>query len=576
VTATRGLPNVLETIERMAMSQPHADAIRSPEGILTYSELSELINQAAQRLHGLGKHSRTVAIVLPRTRSAVVALLAAWRAGYAYAPLDPRWPRERLNRMLDQLQPAAVWIRGADAQRIDTRWPLICDDPEAPVRPRSEETTTIIGDGTEAAYVLCTSGTTGTPRAAIVTHEMVDNDVRSLLSVVLDHERPTIVASTPLTFDVSVFEIVAALMTGGCIDFVDSVLALRDRDEATGSVLCSVPSLLRQLLEDPQVSLRYRSIVTAGEPLTADLVGLVHDRCPQTRLFNAYGQVETFYTSIWEVPRGESEPPPTMLVGHPLQGKHAYVLDSSLAEVSHGEVGELFVSGLVSPGYVNSPRHSALRFVPLNVAQPGIRAVRTGDLVRRTSSGLEYVGRVDRQIKIAGVGVNVSDIESLLTANPNFREAAVILNPKMPADLVVFVVPQSRQSSADPEADARQALESALPSNLGPAVIVVVDHIPRASSGKIDYHAVADLYSSGPAGPVLNEQALVGLFKEVLDVDSVSPDADFFGLGGYSLKVAGLASRIRATFDVPCTMLDIIANPTPRGLARLLTPRRQT
>ncbi|MEU3838523.1 amino acid adenylation domain-containing protein [Streptomyces sp. NPDC028635] len=559
---------------RRAAATPDAVAVTHEGSRLTYAELDARANRLAHRLIALGAGpERIVALALPRSLDLVVALLAVLKSGAAYLPLDPDYPADRRAWMITDAAP--VTVVDEDALRAAALDDQPDTDPGVPVR------------ADQPAYVIYTSGSTGRPKGVLVPHANVARlftATRPLFGFGPD-DVWTLFHS--YAFDFSVWEIFGALLHGGRLVVVPytvsrspaDFLALLARERVT--VLSQTPSAFHQLdaadAEAGTPDLALRHVVFGGEALDpARLSGWYARRGGSTRLVNMYGITETtVHVTHAELAPGHARPGAASLVGGPLPHLRTRVLDSALRPVPPGFTGELYVSGAgLARGYLGRPGLTAERFVADPYGPPGSRMYRTGDLVRRLADGtLAYLGRGDQQVKIRGFRIELGEIESALAAHPGVAEAAAAVREDRPGDrrLAAYAVPVAG-TDPDPE-DWRALLERTLPAHCVPASFTVVDALPLTANGKLDRAALpapaarATVPGTVEAPPASEEEAAVRrAFADVLGVEPVGGDSDFFALGGHSLLAGRLIAAVRDELGAQITVQDLFEAATPAAL----------
>ncbi|MEW2527590.1 amino acid adenylation domain-containing protein [Streptomyces sp. NPDC047071] len=550
-TAATPAETVPEWFERQVAATPDADAVVGDGTSLTYAELNARADRVARALidRGAGPEA-LVGLALPRSADLVVGMLGIWKSGAGYVPIDPQYPSERSARVLSEARPAFVLT---DLDRLDLTTGQ-GGNPDRAVRPGN------------IAYVMYTSGSTGVPKGAVITHACVVHDVAHLADLMDLRPGQRVLASTSVSFDVSVFEIMAALGTGATVEVVQDVAACGDW---SGALVCAVPSALAlvggRIMSD--------TVVCAGEPLTAALVERVREAVPGARLINAYGQSESFYATAFLVPADTD--PGVVPIGTPLGTVRAYVLSPDVGLVPRGVVGELYVAGEVGRGYLGRAGMTAERFVADPFGPPGTRMYRTGDMARWNRDGqLECVGRADEQMKVRGVRIEPAEVEAALAACPGVAQAAVATVGGEPGPrLVGYVAPAGTPGQDDvlgiDTAEVRRAVAGQLPEYMVPAQLVVLDRLPSTPGGKIDRSALPDPGSAAgtyraPGSAV--EETLAGVYAEVLGLARVGVDDDFFAVGGDSIRSIQVVSRARA-LGVGITARQIFACRTVAALA---------
>jgi amino acid adenylation domain-containing protein len=568
--------------------RPDAPAVVAEDGILTYGELGRRAAHLAVRLRALAVGPETVVpVALERSTGMVVALLGVLAAGGAYLPLDPDHPPARNRLVLEEAHAPVRLAQRRAAARLPNFDGATCwvDDAsdDAGGAPAGAGPA---GPG-NLAYVIYTSGSTGRPKGVMVTHAAICNRLRWMQDAHPLTPADRVLQKTPLTFDVSLWELFWPLLTGAVM-----VLARpgghRDRAQLVDVIrrhgvttVHFVPSLLADFLEEPGAG-RCRSlrrVFSSGEALPADLAR----RCLatlDTELHNLYGPTEAAVdVTWWPCRRGAFEP--SVPIGRPIANVRAHVLDGELRPVPAGAAGELWLGGVqLARGYLDRPDLTAERFLPDPLGEPGGRLYRTGDGARwRPDGGLDYLGRLDQQVKLRGIRIELGEVEAALRAHPAVADAAAAVRAER---LVAYVVAR-RVQAVD---ELRECLAQRLPAAMVPASIVALPALPLTSSGKLDRAALPapepeDRPAVAPTTPL--ERALAEAAREVLGVDDVGIDDDFFALGGHSLLAARLAAlaRDRAGAELPPDA--ILRLRTVRRLARLADetgapepgPRRQ-
>ncbi|MEU5694765.1 non-ribosomal peptide synthase/polyketide synthase [Actinosynnema sp. NPDC020468] len=533
---------------------------------LTYADLDDRSRRLAARLRALGVGPESaVALRVDRSADLVVATLAVLRAGGYYVPLDVRHPEPVLRRILADTGAVAVVTddgvdHGLPAVRADEPLPPTTE-PDAPGHPD------------RLAYVMYTSGSTGTPKGIAVTH-------RDVVALATDpvwrggaHER--VLLRSPHAFDASTYELWTPLLTGGRVVVappgeLDTAVLRRVLVDGKVTAVFLTTALFTVLAEeDPAVLAGVREVWTGGE--LASPAAFRRALKAGVAPVHVYGPTET--TTFATARRITAKPNGPVPIGRPLSGRRAHVLDAALNPVPPGAVGELYLAGAgVARGYLGLPGATAERFVadPFTAG----RMYRTGDLVRHDDSGqLVFVGRADAQVKIRGFRIEPGEVEAALTADPDVRQAAVVVREDAGGERVLLAYAVPREGRRLDRDRVRARLEFSLPHYAVPSGLVVLDRLPTTPNGKLDHRALpaptADAgRGRGPRSP--REEVLARLFVEVLGVPSVSVDDDFFALGGHSLRVTRLVSRVRAVLGVELPARDVFEARTVAGLAARL------
>ncbi|SBT41192.1 non-ribosomal peptide synthetase [Micromonospora narathiwatensis] len=576
-------------IRAVAAGRPDAVAVTDPRETLTYAGLLARADELAARLRaaGFGRGS-LAALLTDRGADAITGVLAALTADGAYLPLDPRSPVARNADLL--VDSGTRWLlvdRAHEALAAEvvaaagvpvTVLPLAQAGPPAGSAP-------LAAGLADLAYVIFTSGSTGRPKGAMVHRRGMLNHLLAKVEDLDLTDADVVVQNAALTFDVSVWQMLSSLVTGGSVDVVDDDTALDpgalfgrvDRHGVT--ILEVVPSLLRTALDAwdagaplPELA-TLRWLMVTGEALPPQLCHRWLARFPQIPLMNAYGPTEcsddVTHAVIATPADADADRVP---IGRAIRNTQLYVLDANLQPVPPGVPGELCVGGVgVGFGYLGDPRRTATVFVADPFAdRPGARLYRTGDRVRYRPDGqLEFLGRNDDQVKIRGQRIELGEVEAALRAASGVTAAAVAVNtdPAGTNRLVGYVV-----GDTDPEA-VRDHVAARLPDAMVPSVVVRLDALPLSANGKVDRKALpaVDFGSGGGrAARTPQEELLRGVFAEVLGVERVGVDDDFFALGGHSLLATRIVNRIRAVFGVELPIRAVFETPTVAGLAARL------
>ncbi len=560
--------SIPEAFAVQAARVPDAAAVTFDGTSMSYRELDEASNRLAHLLvrHGAGP-GECVATLLNRSVDAIVAILAVLKSGAAYLPLDPAHPDARIAVVVGDARPVAAVTAGGLAGRLDHLGVAVVDvgDPRIDIEPDGA----LPGPGPDdIAYVIYTSGTTGVPKGVAVPHSNVTGLLTSL-----DLGLPTAGVWSQwhsYAFDVSVWEIFGALLSGGRLVVVPDAL-VGSPDELHDllvtehvTVLNQTPSAAAALSSE---GLESAALVVAGE---ACPVELVERWAPGRVMINGYGPTETWYTSFSApLKKAETAGPSAVPIGRPVPGVAFFVLDRWLRPVPAGVVGELYVAGSgLASGYLRRGGLTGSRFVACPFAA-GQRMYRTGDLVRWGLDGqLQYLGRADEQVKIRGYRIELGDVRAVLAGLDGVDQAAVIAREDRAGDKRLFGYVTG---TADP-AEIRAALAQRLPSYMVPAAVVVVESLPLTVNGKLDRRAfpVPDYVDARRyrAPDTLTEEILAGIYAEVLGLERVGVDDSFFNLGGDSLSAMRVIAAANAALGAQLAVRIMFDAPTVRGLAQ--------
>ncbi|PSO51561.1 MAG: non-ribosomal peptide synthetase [Cyanobacteria bacterium QH_1_48_107] len=572
-----------QLFEEQAFRFPERVALQFQTEQLTYAQLNLRANQLAHYLQQLGIGSETlVAIGLERSLDAMVALLGILKAGGAYLPLDPAMPTERLELMLSQAGASAlVTQRGLIEELPPVEMPVVyLDDEEAIAQfPTENPTSAVVPDN--LAYVIFTSGSTGKPKGVAVEHRLVLNylhGVTEQLQLPADRDYATV---STLAADLGNTAIFPALCQGGCLhvlseECVTDPAALADYCQSYPiDCLKIAPSHLSALLTSERSGeiLPRQQLILGGETARWDLIERIQQHAPPCQIHNHYGPTETTI-GVLTYPV-KSHPAQTVPLGRPLPNTEIYLLDQHLQPVPLGVPGEIYIGGAgVARGYINQPELTAERFISHPFRSEG-RVYATGDQARYHEDGtLEFLGRVDDQVKVRGFRVELGEIEAVLTQHPALQEVTVAVreNERGETQLAAYVALKTGQTATSD--DMREFVRERLPDYMVPATFTTLKALPRTPSGKIDRQSLPAPEPETPAAAEERvaphtsvEKQLAEIWEGVLQVDNVGVNANFFDLGGHSLLATQVMSRARAAFGIEIPLRYLFEAPTVAQLA---------
>ena len=581
-----------QLFEAQVQRTPEAIALLTEQQQLSYAELNRRANQLAHYLQHLGVGPEVlVGLCLPRCAELVIALLAILKAGGAYVPLDPRYPLQRLSYMLADAHTSLVltqqsWLEQQGQLDVTTlcleNLPALLSQQSIENPPGWLQAENLATATAGLAYVIYTSGSTGRPKGVAITHRSAVALLAWAQSVFAPELLSGMLASTSISFDLSIFELLLPLSSGGRVLLVEDLLHLADWPAAQAvTLLNTVPSVLQAFLAAAPLPAALHTVTLAGEPLPADLVRRLYAQPGVQQVYNLYGPSEDTTYSTWSLlPPQIAEPVP---IGRPIANSQAYVLDAAGQPVPIGMVGELYLGGTgLARGYLRQPDLTSDRFLPDPFSsQPGQRLYRTGDLVRYLPDGaLAFIGRRDGQIKLRGYRIELGEIEAVLREHPGVREAVVLLREVAPRDkrLLAYIVPQAKSLL---ENEVRTYLERRLPYYMLPSALILLEHFPLSPNGKMDRDALplpAALPAQEQIGYVAPrtplEEVLADIWAEVLG-QQVGVDDNFFALGGHSLLATQVIARVRNILKVELPLYYLFEAPSVAELSRIITRENQ-
>ncbi|HEV2146952.1 MAG TPA: amino acid adenylation domain-containing protein, partial [Longimicrobiaceae bacterium] len=555
---------------------------------LAYAELERRANRLANHLRRLGvRPEDRVGICLERSLELPVAMLAVLRAGAAYVPLDPGYPAERLALMLEDSGVRVVLAERALRDRLPAHAAaaVFVDAARERIAAESAEAPAVESDAEQLAYVIYTSGSTGTPKGVAVPHRALANHMGWMQRAFPLAADDRVLQKTPASFDASVWEFWAPLLAGGVLVEAppgahrDPAELARVVERERITVLQLVPSLLGAMLEAGGLErcTALRRLFCGGEALPAEQAARAR-ALTGAEVVNLYGPTEACIDTTSHVFAG-GEPGATVPIGRPVDNVSARVLDPRGGPVPTGVPGELHVGGAqLARGYLGRPELTAETFVPDALGdadETGARAYRTGDRVRRLADGtLEFLGRIDQQVKVRGFRIEPAEIEAALRAHPAVGDAVVVARADGTggARLVAYHLPADGAERPG-AAELRAWLRVGLPDPMVPGAFVALDAFPLTPGGKIDRRALPEPEAEAaaaaehvpPSTPV--EEILTGIWAELLHLARVGVHDDFFALGGHSLLGTQVISRVRDALGVELPLRALFEEPTIAGLA---------
>ncbi|MBD1837880.1 non-ribosomal peptide synthetase [Coleofasciculus sp. FACHB-501] len=568
-----------QLFEEQVERTPDAIAIIFENQQLTYAELNAKANQLAHHLQKLGvKPEVLVGICVERSLEMVVGLLGILKAGGAYLPLDPAYPPERLAFMLEDAQVSVLLTQ----KRLLNTLPshnaeIVCLDDWESLQIGSPNS---VKNSSNLAYVIYTSGSTGRPKGVQISHACVVNFLISMRQPLGITQPDILLAVTSLSFDIAALEIFLPITVGSRVVVAtreiasDGAQLLTTLTDSGATIMQATPATWRLLLAGGWQGSKGLKILCGGEALPRQLAAQLLVR--GDRLWNLYGPTET---TIWSTIHPVENSDACVSIGRPIANTQVYILDTHLQPVPVGVTGELYISGKgLSRGYLNRPELTAEKFIPnpfLEKSETSELLYKTGDLARYLPNGeLEYLGRIDHQVKVRGFRIELGEIEAVLNQHPGVQQAVVIAREDNSNDkyLVAYVVP--KQEAATTPVQLRSFLKEKLPNYMVPSSFVLLEAIPLTPNGKIDRRALPEPDTARPelesayiAPRTAIEEVVAGIWTQVLGLEQVGMRDRFFDLGGHSLLATQVISRLREAFQVEIPLRFLFESPTVAGLA---------
>ena len=585
---------ITQIFEEQVQRAPNAVALVFEGTELTYEGLNQRANQVAHYLRGLGiVEGGRVGICVERSLEMVVGILGILKAGAAYVPLDRNYPQDRLSFMEKDAEVEILLSQQKLAARIpEPRAKLVfLDSGWAAISPQPKENLSTRITADHPAYILYTSGSTGRPKGVCVCHRNAVRLVRNTNYASLGSDQVFLQIAS-ISFDIAAFEIFGALLNGACLmifpAYTPSGEELGEWVSQHPVTTLLLPSGIFHETAEYDRGDYFRNLqqfISGGDVLSLRLVRKLLDQYPNCRLINAYGPTEngTFSTcgELREMPADAKSVP----IGKPIANSTAYVLDQHLQVVPVGEVGELCLGGHgLAHGYWKQPVLTADKFVPDPFSTiPGARLYRSGDHARYLPDGtLEFLGRIDQQVKLRGYRIELGEIEAVLEQHPAVGQAIVLVREDNPGDkrLAAYVVEHAGERLS--VAELREHLSRELPEYMMPSAFVFLDKLPLTNNGKVDRHALPAPAGERPAleqpyvaPATATEKLVVSIWAEVLHIDRVGTQDNFFELGGNSLLAAQVISRLAKTYHVSITLRTFFEGPVLADLAQCLEAARR-
>jgi amino acid adenylation domain-containing protein/thioester reductase-like protein len=581
-------------VEKQVLQTPTAIAVTFKGKQLTYQELNQKANQLAHYLQSLGVKSETlVGVCIERSLDMLIALLAVLKAGGAYVPLDPSYPTDRLAFMLEDSELPILLTEQAQLANLPQSAARVvvleADRLEIDRQHLDNVTSAVTADN--VAYTIYTSGSTGKPKGVQVLHGGVVNFLESMLEAPGLTAADTLLAVTTISFDIAVLELFLPLIAGAKIELVDRDVAadgirLAEAISASGTTFMqATPATWRLLLATGWQGDKRLKILSGGEAMIRSLADRLMECCGS--LWNMYGPTETtIWSAVYQVQPGSD----AVSIGYPIANTQIYIIDQRcrrkgdvLRQMPIGQAGELHIGGDgLARGYLNRLEMTEQRFVsdPFST-KPDARLYKTGDLARLMPDGrIQFIGRVDNQVKIRGHRIELGDIEAAICQYVDIQEAAVITREDSVGEkqLVAYLVAANSQNLYS---KLRAYLKEKLPEYMIPAVFVLMDKFPLTPNGKVDRRALPapsqdrpelDVEMVEPTNDI--ERDLAQIWSQMLGIVPIGINDNFFELGGHSLFIAQMMTQVEATFAVKLPLSELFTAPTVAGLAQSIVARQ--
>jgi len=571
---------IFTSFEEQATKNPDSIAVVFEEHALTYRELNEKSNQLAHFLKHVGAGPEViVAICVERSLELAIGLLAIMKVGSAFAAFDPTLPVERLSYMLDDTK-APILLTQENGIPLFSHPPAntVCisrDSQQINAYPNSNLSPELFPSS--ISYIIYTSGSTGKPKGSLITHQSFSNILHYFQEKLAITAGDTLLATAPVTFDMSVFEIFMPLFTGGklIIESQKKVIDIKSIKkhiiEHNVTLMQGTPAIWKALWSDGWPGKTDMTILCGGEPLPKNLAEFLTSRCKS--LWDIYGPSEATLISSTTQIQPNADNKIIISIGTPIANVECFVLDEELNPTLFGSIGELYISGInLARGYLQRADLTAEKFIPNPFSKKsGERMYRTGDLVRYFSDGsLEYLGRMDDQVKIRGFRIELGEIENVLLEMKHIQQAIVLARQDGAEDkyLVAYCVSKKeREENKNHDLDKiKTYLKTKLPYYMIPNIFVFLDKMPLSVNGKIDRAALPKPNLTAKAAYITPrnelETQLTHIWSDVLGIQPIGIEDNFFDLGGHSLLAVKIISRIRMVCGLELPIELLFTHPT--------------
>lgn len=569
---------VHQLFEEQAISTPDNVALVCGKNVLTYRELNELSNKGARILKNQGvKRGDTVAIIMERSMFLLVGILSVLKAGATYLPIDSKLPENRINFMLRDSGADVILTDYVTQEKLIYNRNIVC---LSNIKQINEDNSPVYNSSvsTDLAYIIYTSGSTGNPKGVMIEHHSIVNFITGICNTIDFESLHSVLSSTTISFDIFVLESILPLLKGLKVILVDDYVQKEPKllcnliKESKVDILQMTPSGLQLLLNsvsDINFLENTRYILIGGEPFPENLLRRIKG-VTKARIFNMYGPTEsTVWSTVKELTYSDA-----INIGRPISNTRIYILSEKGNTQPIGVPGELYIGGAsLARGYLNQPELTTQKFIS-NPFVVGERIYRTGDFARWVENGeIEFLGRKDHQVKIRGYRIELGEIESLLQKFDMVRETVVVAKKdELNGSYLCAYFTADKEIAPN---ELKLYLRSLVPEYMIPSYFTQIHAMPVTANGKIDRNALSELVDqSGNTGFEMpsckTEQLLVEIWREVLRIDNIGIECNFFDLGGHSLRAGAVCASIHKEFNVEITINDIFNMPTIRELARYI------
>ncbi len=584
---------IFQLFEEQVLRTPDSIVLFDDQKVLTYTELNDKANRLARHLHKSGAvEGSLVALCIERSTDLLVALLAIQKAGCTYIPLDPIYPKDRLALILEDGNPVVLITERKLLENLpETSAKNIFIEETSAYQDESPDNPAFAVNPDMVAYLIYTSGSTGKPKGVQIQHRALVNFIHSMARQPGITAKDVWLAVTTISFDIAGLEMYLPIISGAKI-FVASQetsmnpdLLIQKIEEHGATILQATPVTFRMLNSAEWKGAKDLKILCGGEAMPKELAYDLVGKCGE--LWNMYGPTETtVWSTVEKVAVDENDRTGYINLGKPIDNTFIYVLNTEFQPVPIGYPGELFIGGDgLAKGYFNLPEMTRDKFLPDPFSnRPGARMYRTGDLVQQTEEGkLEFLNRVDSQVKIRGFRIELGEIESALTLFPTIQDNVVLVREDTPGDkrLVAYLIKKENQETD--LAELRQFLKTKIPDYMVPVAYVFIDQFPLTPNGKIDRKALpspmetAQQEEKAYVAPTTETEAkLADIWAEVLKINRVGIDENFFEIGGHSMLAVTLMVKIEKQLGVRLPLAVLFDHSTIQDMAKLLEKKEET